>query len=192
MKNKDNRKRDWTFLVYPESVLEDWQSYLDDLYIPYVVSPLHEFDLNDDGTIKKPHYHVLFCFDGKKSFDQICDICDEIKATRPFPVQSKRKLIRYFCHIDNSDKHLYSPDDILNRSGDDISKYFLPSEDEKTVIVSDIMKFIEDNNITEFYHLESYVRECKFNEWYYTLKCEKYFFDMKIRSLRNIIKNGVK
>lgn len=190
MKNSDNRKRNWTFLVYPESVYENWKEYLDNLFIPYVVSPLHEFDINDDGTLKKPHFHVLFCFEGKKSYDQICEICDEIKATRPFPVADKRKLIRYLVHIDNKDKYQYSPDDIINCTGEDIAKYFLPSEDEKLHILADICRFIEEYQITEFNSLENYIRDVKYNEWYYTLKCEKVFIDMKLRSYRNVLKSS--
>lgn len=33
---KDSRSRNWTFIVYPESVLDYWRSNLDDMHIPWM------------------------------------------------------------------------------------------------------------------------------------------------------------
>ena len=182
-------KRVWTFLVYPESVKESWKSDLDEKFIPFVCSPLHSSDLNEDGSTKKPHYHVILIFEGKKTYQSIREITDSINATIPFPVMDTRKMIRYLIHIDNPEKAQYEIRDIENHAGLDISKYFLPTSEESLHILADIMKFIEDNSITEFCSFESYCRECRFDDWYYTFKCEKHFIDMKIRSLRNALKN---
>src|SRR5699024_11179639 len=57
-KDKDERTRNWTFVVYPESAPEDWREIIDDLHVPWIESPLHDKDVNPDGEIKKPHWHV--------------------------------------------------------------------------------------------------------------------------------------
>ncbi|MEE5905358.1 Rep family protein, partial [Streptococcus pneumoniae] len=51
--------RDWTFLVYPESAPENWRTILDETFMRWVESPLHDKDVNADGEIKKPHWHIL-------------------------------------------------------------------------------------------------------------------------------------
>ena len=66
----DSRTRIWTAICYPESAPSNWVDLLDQLHIEWCQSPLHEFDTNVTGEVKKPHYHLIFAFDGKKSFDQ--------------------------------------------------------------------------------------------------------------------------
>ena len=54
-----DRTRNWTVVLYPESAPENWRDILDALHIEWVESPLHEFDTNATGEVKKPHWHLL-------------------------------------------------------------------------------------------------------------------------------------
>ena len=45
------RTRNWTFVIYPESVSEGWRDILDDEHIQWVESPLHDKDTNPNGEI---------------------------------------------------------------------------------------------------------------------------------------------
>ncbi|MEJ7331554.1 Rep family protein, partial [Staphylococcus epidermidis] len=65
------RTRNWTFVIYPESVFQNWRDVLDNEYIQWVESPLHDKDTNPDGEIKKAHKHILVMYDGVKSYNQI-------------------------------------------------------------------------------------------------------------------------
>lgn len=56
---KETRTRNWSVIVYPESAPENWRQILDESHIEWIESPLHEFDTNPTGEIKKPHYHIL-------------------------------------------------------------------------------------------------------------------------------------
>ena len=56
--------RDWTFIVYPESAPDNWRELLDDTHLRWIESPLHDKDVNEDGEIKKPHWHILLSFEG--------------------------------------------------------------------------------------------------------------------------------
>ena len=62
---KDKRTGDnarvkvWTFIVYPESVKENWREILDEMHIQWVESPLHDKDLNATGEAKKAHRHIM-------------------------------------------------------------------------------------------------------------------------------------
>ena len=61
-----DRARAFAFLVYEDSAYPDWMERLADLHIEAFVSPLHDKDVNPDGSLKKPHWHVLLYFSGKK------------------------------------------------------------------------------------------------------------------------------
>ncbi|MDF9661329.1 Rep family protein, partial [Bacillus cereus] len=44
--SKDERTRNWTFIVYPESTPENWREIINDLHTPWIESPLHDKDVN--------------------------------------------------------------------------------------------------------------------------------------------------
>ena len=64
---KDTRVRNFATVVYPESAPENWQEILAEQFIPAFISPLHDKDINPTGEPKKPHYHVMIMYEGKKS-----------------------------------------------------------------------------------------------------------------------------
>ena len=64
MPGQNVKKRNWTFLVYPESAPADWVSKLQATGLPVAISPLHDKDINPDGELKKAHYHVIVCYSG--------------------------------------------------------------------------------------------------------------------------------
>lgn len=112
MGNKDSqakaRTRNWTFVVYPESVSSNWRDVLDEEHIQWVESPLHDKDTNADGEIKKAHIHVLVMYDGVKSYNQILEITNKINASVPQKCGSAKGLVRYMVHMDNPEKYQYS------------------------------------------------------------------------------------
>lgn len=53
----------YTFLSYPESSdIEKIKAALDSYNWDYCISPLHDKDKKEDGTLKKPHYHWIVGF----------------------------------------------------------------------------------------------------------------------------------
>ena len=61
-----DKSRYFTFLLYPESIPEDWKSKLELIGVPIAISPFHDMDETPDDVIrngkhyKKPHYHVVY------------------------------------------------------------------------------------------------------------------------------------
>ena len=96
---KDNRTRNWTFILYPESCVKDFKKVISDMHIEAVLSPLHDKDIDPTGEPKKPHYHVMMCFPGNKSFDQMNDISKSLGGTFPQPVLNTRSDISYIWII---------------------------------------------------------------------------------------------
>ena len=184
------RFRAWTFLVYPDSAPSDWRKRLNDARVPWCESPLHEYDVKDDGTLKKAHIHCILYFGGKKSYDQVYDICDGIAANNHIEaVNDKRAYIRYLVHADDPDKYQYSKYDIVCHFGFSLSNAFDPDGNDRIKIIREMMQFIEDNGITEFWKFESICAELHPDTWLPLLynNCA-YIVDMKIRSIRNYLR----
>ena len=53
------KKRNWAFVVYPESAPENWIEQLQLSGAQFTISPLHDKDLNATGEPKKAHWHVI-------------------------------------------------------------------------------------------------------------------------------------
>ena len=66
---KEQRSNKWTFIFYQESAPEDYLAVLDDIKVPYVLSPWHDKDIDrKTGELKKSHHkHGAFFFDSLKS-----------------------------------------------------------------------------------------------------------------------------
>lgn len=165
MPKKDTRARVWTFIVYPESAPESWRDVLDSQHVAWVESPLHDKDINPDGTLKKPHWHIIFFFDNKKSYEQILEITQSVNATIPQKVPSPKGLVRYLVHMDNPEKYQYKRADILCHSGADIDPYFELSLSSKNEILYDIYQFILDSEIDNYADFIKYCLENHELDW---------------------------
>lgn len=49
----------FAFLLYPENLPQNWEDELEALGLRCAISPLHDRDINKDGTPKKAHYHGI-------------------------------------------------------------------------------------------------------------------------------------
>lgn len=196
MKNNQNdRVRVWEFIAYPESAPPDPWAILRQFKTPFAVSPLHEYDVEEDGkTPKKPHWHVIFIFDGPHSYDQMKEISDSIRAAPPIRVKNVRGAVRYLIHIDDPDKYQYHIEELRTYCGLDVSKYFAYSSDELDQATHELEQYIITYNVYEFADLVEYTRV---NEpaWHYVLsKTSTNYFKTYLSSRRHrkIVAEGIK
>ena len=98
---ESRRARSWAFVVYPDDSLpSNYMEIIESWHIPCLISPIHDRDLNADETEKKKHRHILLCFDGMKSYNQIKDYTEQLKGTIPIIVENTNGMIRYFsCSV---------------------------------------------------------------------------------------------
>ena len=164
-KKKDERSKNWAFIQYDDSSPDNWRQLLDDLKTPWVESPLHDKDLNADGSNKKPHRHIVFAFSSKKSFDQIMDISKLVSGVIPEKVANMKGMIRYLCHLDNPEKEKYSIGDIISHSGFDIDSYLKSSGRDRREIIKEMMEFIVENKISSFAEFADYAYYVRFDDW---------------------------
>lgn len=154
--SRDTRARNFATVVYPESAPADWQDILSRQCIPAFISPLHDKDVNPTGEPKKPHYHVVIMFEGKKSIPQVKEVFEAIGGVGVEVVKSLRGYARYLCHLDNPEKAQYEPSDVRCIASDYIGTIGLAID--KYVAIGEMQDFCEQYNVVSFYALAKYAR----------------------------------
>lgn len=156
---KEQRSTKWTFLFYKESAPEDYLNVLEELHIPFILSPWHDKDVNrQTGEFKKVHKHGAFFFDSLKSYSQVSNIISD-KLNGPAHVEvvmSPTGLFDYFTHAENPDKAPYDIDDIEIGCGFDLDKFLI--EVKTSDFIHEVVDIIEENDFTEFEELVWYAR----------------------------------
>ena len=161
------RLRNYATVVYPESAPDNWQSVLEEQFVPAFISPLHDSDINPTGEPKKEHYHVVIMFDGVKTVEQAAELFDKIGGVGCEKVQSIRGYARYLCHLDNPDKHQYDQDKVRCLGGADyISTIGLSIDKYKAI--GEMIDFCEANCIYSYSELLCYCRSERF-DWFRVL-----------------------
>lgn len=147
--------RQYMIIVYPESALQNWRKYLQEMGVKCAISPLHDSDLTDDGSLKKPHYHVILIFNGGRTETYVRqEIVEPIKALSQFQrVIDKQLAFEYLTHENNPEKHQYNRVEVefINSC---ISDYV--NEDYIS-----ILEYIDDNNIKTLVGLLKSLRKAK-------------------------------
>lgn len=173
---KDERARNWTFVLYPESVPAKWEEMLDEHGTPWVKSPLHDRCLNDDNTPKKAHWHIALLYQGKKSFEQVKELTDKLNGPIPQKINSVMGTIRYMTHMDNPEKTQYPASEIVGHCGADVAKYLKITATDRYVAIHEMISFVKENEVTEYHQLLSWAAENR-HDWY-TLLCDSASFVM--------------
>lgn len=161
---KDNRKRSFATIVYPESAPEDWQSILADQFIPAFISPLHDKDLTAAGDPKKAHYHVMLMFEGKKSLEQVQEVFSLIGGVGLKVLESQRGYARYLCHMDDPDKAQYDAKDVRALCGADYAGVVGMAVDRYKAI-GEMIDYCEEKNILSYSKLLVYARMERY-DWF--------------------------
>jgi len=181
----DGRARNWGFFVYPDSAPENWYSLLEEMQVSGCVSPLHDKDVNADGTLKKAHYHVLLQFDGKKSYEQITEITEALNAPIPQRCRSIKGSVRYFTHMDNPEKAQYTRDGIRVFGGFDIEDSFKATQTERFEILLEIHEFLINNEVSEYRVLYDYAAKKQRERWYPVVVNNTFVLKTYINSFRH-------
>lgn len=197
-KRAGTRTRNFTAIMYPEDLPENWQEMIDDTHVKWIESPLHDEDVNPDGTPKKVHHHTLFMFENVKTVKQVENYFKEIfgesetgsiiGVATPRMVSDRCALVRYFAHLDHPSKAQYDTNDIIGHGGANPEEIMKPSQEETRNIMIEIEEYIEEHNITELCDLSAKIRKTE-PEWYTLITTRNtIYFNAFIRSRRHKLK----
>ena len=187
LKTTKNKKRNWAFVAYPESLPNAWIEQLQQSGLQCAISPLHDRDYNSDGSLKKAHYHVILCYSGPTSFNVVCKlVCEQLGQPIPQALEQIRGYYRYFTHKDNPEKAQYNESEIKSINGFNINDYVELTKSEIVKIKSNIQTIIKDNQIYEYSDLLDFLqgKENYLNEYEIALN-NTLLFDRYISSRRH-------
>ena len=144
------KKRNWTFVLYPESAPKDWLEQLKLSGLMAAISPLHDKDLNPTGEPKKAHYHVLLVYSGPTTYNAVAKFTASLNSTVPQALESVRGMYRYFSHKDNPEKYQYQESEIVNINGFNIADLVELTKSEVNEIKKNVLQLVREIGITEY------------------------------------------
>lgn len=139
---KDTRSRNFRVLLYPDcpdhvEALKLLQTYPKFSYI------LHDCDLMDDGTEKKPHWHCVLKFNNAKWVQALAKELG-IEPNYVQPSHNVTHDLRYLVHADDPDKFQYDRSDVSTNAPVDLEKALQDvNEEDKVLSILDLLNSVE-------------------------------------------------
>lgn len=185
-KPKEVKKREWTFVIYPESAPEDWRDIIRQRGLVAAASPLHDRDINADGTPKKPHHHIIVVYDGPTTYNNVLALSQgELKGTIPKVLDSPRGMYTYFTHEDNPEKAQYEKSKIEHFNNFNITDLCMLKASEIFEIKCRVLDLIDGNDLEEYADLISFLRAEKLKDELQVATESVFFFDKYLTSRRH-------
>lgn len=185
---KNVKKRNWAFVLYPESAPKDWGERLQQTGLQCAISPLHDKDLNADNSPKKAHYHIIMCYSGPTSYNVVKTLTDGLCQPIPQALEQIRGYYRYFSHKDNPEKAQYDEREIQTINGFDIAEFVELTRAEVKQIKKQLQSLIRELGICEYADLMDFLLDSDMDTEYEVASCNTYFFDKYLASIRH--RNG--
>lgn len=142
------KKREFAFVLYEESISEDWEQVLSQLH-QRVFWVLHDKDVSSNGAPKKPHYHVMVLFDNPRSPNTVRSLCIRCGGNGHLEeLMSRRGYARYLCHMDDPNKYQYDIDEVHSLCGANYMLEIMSKtelKNNKLAMITEIIQFCDDN-----------------------------------------------
>jgi len=163
------KARYFTFLLYPESIPNDWIDNLELIGVPIAISPLHDKDLSDvEGQkYKKEHYHVIYVSKNPVTAESVRlkvkrSLGDKSVAMVQIVNTSMENMYLYLTHESKDaiakNKHKYSKADIRLLNNFDIDRYITLDVEDKDDMLNDVCDLIDDYNLANMRELRRFIK----------------------------------
>lgn len=163
-----DKARYFTFLLYPESIPEDWELKLESIGVPIAVSPLHNKDKSsvEGQEFKKEHYHVIYVAKNPVTVDSISKKVKSILGDKSLShVQIIRQSIEnvylYLTHESKDaiakNKYKYKKKDIRLINNFDIDRYISLDTEDKDEMLNTVCDLIDDYALANIRELRRFI-----------------------------------
>ena len=184
-KVKNVKKRNWAFVLYPESAPDNWKELLQLTGLQCAISPLHNKDIDPNGEAKKEHYHIILCYSGPTSYNVVKGLTDSLNQPIPQALEQIRGYYRYLTHKDNPDKYQYEEKDIESLNGFNIYDFIELTRSEVGEIKRMLHCLIRKENFIEYADLLDYLLDNEMFNEYDVASNNTLFFDKLLTSRRH-------
>ena len=165
-----DKARYFTFLLYPESIPEDWKMQLELIGIPMAISPLHDKDKsNVEGQeYKKAHYHVIYVAANPVTTHSVRKRIQRALGNKSIAKvqvikQSMENMYLYLTHESKDaiakNKYKYDKKDIQLLNNFDIDRYVVLDVEDKDEMLNDVCDMIDDHGLANIRELRRFVKE---------------------------------
>lgn len=178
------KKRNWAFVLYPESAPADWKERIQLSGVMSAVSPLHDKDVNADKTPKKAHYHVILVYGSPTTYNNVKNFTDSLNQPIPQALEQVRGYYRYLTHKDNPDKYQYSESEITTINGFDIAEYVEMTKSEVLAIKQELTNLIREKDIIEYQDFMDYISDNLDKSRFDVASSNTIYFNTYIKSKR--------
>lgn len=178
--NSSGRSRSFTFVFYPDE--ENFLDIMSSVINEDTAFILHDKDTNENGDLKKPHYHVVVKFKEAKTCSSVAKIfhlynSEGKLAENRVDICTKGKkdfkgALRYLTHANTPDKFQYPISDVQGSLKDTV-KALVSSGSTTESNLSVIFNFILnsdaylDSMIISKFCLENNCLSTFSSKWYY-------------------------
>lgn len=163
------KARYFTFLLYPESIPNDWIDNLELIGVPIAISPLHDKDLSDvEGQkYKKEHYHVIYVSKNPVTAESVRlkvkrSLGDKSVAMVQIVSTSMENMYLYLTHESKDalakSKYKYSRKDIKLINNFDIDRYITLDVEDKDDMLNEVCDLIDEHDLANMRELRRFVR----------------------------------
>lgn len=172
-------------MVYPESAPADWIETLKLTGLLVAISPLHDKDLDPDGKVKKPHWHVIVIYSGPTSYNVVKSLTDKLNAPIPQALEAVRGYYRYLTHKDNPEKVQYDEKDVRTLNGFSILDFVELTRTEVLKVKKDLVAMIRELEIIEYSALLEHLQDNGLEAEFEVACSNTIFLNTYITSRRN-------
>lgn len=184
-KKDEVKSKYWTAIVYEDSAPEDWRDVLKISGLRCAISPYHDKDINPTGEPKKPHWHVILCWDGPTTYNNARKfVQNELNTPIPKELKSVRGMYNYFSHKDNPEKAQYDEKLIEHINGFCLAEFVELTRGEVNEAIKRAFKIIRDVGITEYSGLLDFLEDNGLGDEWDVVKNNVILFNTYITSKR--------
>lgn len=166
IRNPPCKSKYFCAVLYPDSDTYDTDKLIKSLakeLLTFAVSPIHDKDVEEDGSKKKAHYHLLLSYSSATTLNNIrswfkaCGMPEsDLHSVRV--CASGVGYYRYLTHKDNPEKAQYNDNDIrVFNDSDELFKKFSKTASEKIDDLVRIFQIVDELNTISFHSLIQYL-----------------------------------
>lgn len=164
-----DKARYFTFLLYPESIPEDWELKLESIGLPIAISPIHDKDLSkvEGRKYKKAHYHVIYVAKNPVTADSVRYKIKQILGEQSIAmvqivVQSLGNMYLYLTHESKDaiakNKYKYNKKDIKLINNFDIDRYITLDVEDKDDMLNEVCDMIDEHDLANMRELRRFIK----------------------------------
>ena len=183
--------RCWAFCVYPDSLPSNYEEIITNTGLPMCFSPLHDKDVEEDGSIKKAHYHVICYYENPTTENNVkINVCDKLHGTIPLKLENMRGMYRYHIHLDSPNKFQYDDRDRRFFNGFDKNEVEKLTSTQILRLKRDIISIIKEKDFYEYSDLTNFLDKKDLVDMLDVCVSNTMFFTAYLNSKRNKLKDS--